>query len=442
MLKKKYIPKKLTKDVLKIALPILIQQLLISSFGFVNTFLISGIDAHLSLSAVSIALSYEAFVNCIFFAITTSISSFTLEYLGKKEDENVKNSFFLMLFFNMLIAFLQMFLIYCFHSTIIHFFSNQNTNKEIISLANQYIKYVTPLYLAMAINQTFSAMYRNFKKTYIPLIITIISFILNFSLTYYLIYFTKLGINSIVIGTLVANYSSVICFFFLYILKRPKKRLHPFSCLNQQFALPILKKTLPLLINETCIGLSFTFYTKIFLYAANEYPSYVMADKISLIFLNTTYGFANAASVLIGLELGKGDKQKAYQYHQKFRFFSFIYALFLVFLLSLFGPTLLKLYKNPNADAKIFIYYLGIKVFFRCINMLGLATLRVLKSNWTILILDGGMEYVLHILPCFLFILISQRITIISLILLSQVGQIIRYFFIYQITNRQFKELK
>ena len=147
-------------------------------------------------------------------------------------------------------------------------------------------------------------MFRNIKKTYIPLIIISITTILNIFIASLII---KNNINYdklklLAMAIIFTNFIESLLFIVISLKYKDIFYNLKFSISIFKYSniFEIIKKIYPIIINELLIGLSFPFYTKLFYQYNDIFPSYLMADRISYIFFNTSYGLSNAVSVIIG----------------------------------------------------------------------------------------------------------------------------------------------
>lgn len=415
----------LIKQIIIIALPIIIQQLLLSSYSFVNIFLVSKINEE-SLIAVGLAFSYEAFVNCLFFAITSGLSIFIINNIQEKKLKEASNNFYLMILINLSLSFFWILISHFFTEYIFNFFSNHAYDKNLYSYFKKYLRIICFYYIFMGINQAYYAMFRNIKKTYIPLIIISITTILNIFIASLII---KNNINYdklklLAMAMIFTNFIESLLFIVISLKYKDIFYNLKFSISIFKYSniFEIIKKIYPIIINELLIGLSFPFYTKLFYQYNDIFPSYLMADRISYIFFNTSYGLSNAVSVIIG----SNTKSKNCNEEKKLIFASLIYGIIIVLLMVIFAPSLLNLYKNPTKLAKIFIYILTFKVLIKILNIVILTILKFKKETKKLLFIDGVFEWLLGVLLVYLLINVFEVKNFISVLLLSQFVLILR----------------
>ena len=431
---KEILNKDFLKQVLVIAIPIMIQQVLITSFGLVDSFMVSGLDNNLSITAVGLAASIEMIVNCILFGIGTGVGVFASQYFGADDKKGLQKCFLLHLSLNMIIVFLCCMSVFFFNQQILSIYTNKNTDPQVIVLAQRYIKIACFSYLCAGINHTFMQTYRIIKKSYIPLLIGIIALISNFLVNLVLINgylsFPKLGIAGAAYGTLISSFISVITYFivtlctkqpFLGSLKLIKESY------QKTFFIKVIKKTIPLVLNELLFGIGLSLYSKLFMYAGEyQYASYIMADKVAMVFFNTTFGINNAASVLMGAELGKGNVEKTKEYRKGFLTLAIFYGLFIACIMCLFGPYLLKVYDKPTKLAVYILYLYTIKIMLRVINVINLATLRVGGDAKFIFFMDCGLQWIVGLSLGFILVVGFHIYNVLIVFAVMQIEQIVR----------------
>ena len=100
-IKKHKIDKKFIKKILLIAIPIVLEQLLASSFGVVDTIMVKFIDR--GISGVGLASQIANVVSTVMFACATGVGMYIAQYYGDRDENNIKNAFSLLLFLGFLI---------------------------------------------------------------------------------------------------------------------------------------------------------------------------------------------------------------------------------------------------------------------------------------------------------------------------------------------------
>ena len=88
---------------IRLALPIALQNLLISSFSLVDTVMIGGLG-DVALSAVGMAGQWSWMLTLVFFGFCSGTAVFISQYWGIKDEKGIKNVYGLMLAHTMAVA--------------------------------------------------------------------------------------------------------------------------------------------------------------------------------------------------------------------------------------------------------------------------------------------------------------------------------------------------
>lgn len=433
---KEILSKDFIKQIMFIAVPIMFQQVLMTSFGLVDSFMVSKIDNNISISAVGLCASIEMILNCIFFGIGTGTAIFASQYFGAKQKNGLQKCFYLILTTNLMVGLFACLGISVLNKEILQLYteSNDADNILILEAAIKYIKVACFAYIFSSINQCFMISYRTIKKSYIPLFIGIIALVINFSCNLLLINgyltFPKLGVVGAAYGTLISSIVTTIVYFVVSIVIKPDF-FGPLSRIKEAYQKDFYKmvasKTLPLVLNEVLYGIGLSLYTKLLLHTGTyQNSSYVMADKVAMLFFNTTFGINNACSVILGAELGKNNIEKAKDYRKGFLFIAGVYGLMVLSVMCIFGPSLLKIYDKPTPLAEILLYLYSVKVMLRAINVINLSTLRIGGDTKFLFILDGGIQWGVGLLLGFVLVYGLDVKNAILIFSVMQIEQLVR----------------
>ena len=83
-----------TKQVLAVAFPVMIQQLIMSSMGFVDSVMVGQINAE-TLSGVVVTNRYFMVMQAVLFGVTSGAGIFIAQYFGASEHEKSQGFFML-----------------------------------------------------------------------------------------------------------------------------------------------------------------------------------------------------------------------------------------------------------------------------------------------------------------------------------------------------------
>ena len=240
------------KKVAGIAIPIILQQLLIASVALVDNIMVGQLGEP-SINGVTIVNQLNFVIMIVTFGVMGGAGIFTAQYFGAKQTEQLRMSFRYKINAALLVTTIGVLLFVILGETMIGWFTREDITQ---SLGLTYLNIVTiglfPFIMSLAISSTF-------RETGIAkplLFISLFALILNAGINYVLIFgyfgFPELGVAGAAIGTVVARYVEFVLLIALMFIKKS-----PFKFkLNTLFSIPknmiqkINQKALPLTVNE------------------------------------------------------------------------------------------------------------------------------------------------------------------------------------------------
>ena len=344
--------KQFYKSLFAVALPIMAQNLLTSSVSFLDTLMIGQLGAK-EIAAVGVANQIFFLVNLFIFGITSSASIFLARYYGAKEYKKMQKVIALGLCIAVSTSFLWTMLSLFLPDKIMLLFTN---DPDIIAFGVEYQLIVAVSYMFVAITFIYSAGFRSINNARMPLYTSIISILLNALGNYILIFgigpFPTLGVKGAAIATLIARFIEMV--LLIYLTKRNKaifaiKDKSSFY-FEKDFIVSYIKISLPVIINEMIWALGVSLYKVAYSdLGTDTLASINISESISNFFFVASSGFGNAATIVLGQIIGRGEDKEAIFYGKK----SLILALLtgavmgvLLFLLSPFFTSLFNVNEN------------------------------------------------------------------------------------------------
>lgn len=301
------------KTILKIALPITIQQFLLALVSACDVFMLGGLNQN-SLSAISLASQITFVYNLILTALTIGENMFVAQYNGKKAYDGVRKSAGLVLFYVLIISFIFMMLtLFCPNSLMRIFTSDE----ELIMFGAKYLKIIGISYLFSGPLQVLQGILKNcgyvLKCTIISLIVVILNVVLNLLFIYGYCHFPRLEIVGAALATILSNaIGLIITIFILFTKKNLLIRFKDFKNKSLNLTKPFFKHVAPVLFNELVWGCGFTMYSVILGHLGSDA---VAANSIANITKNLLIcvctGFGYGGSIIIGNLLGENKLEEA-----------------------------------------------------------------------------------------------------------------------------------
>jgi len=309
------------KNMLRLALPIAMQQLLVSCAQLVDTAMVTRLG-NITVSAVGVSSRWIFLMNLFYFGISSGCATLVSQYWGAKEKDNIRKAFGTAMIFSLVVA-----VVFC---TSLFFIPEQMakvfTNEQpVIDEAVKYLKIVAFMGLFAAFNQIACTVLRATEKVNPPLFTSIASVLINTVLNYILIYgkfgFPELGIKGAALATTIsAAVQAIILFIYIRTAKQVfKAPIKTFFRLSKDFVAKFSKICLPVVFNEGIWAIGTNIYAMVFARQGSEsYAAYTVFSSIEQIAFVFFVGICHACSIMTGKTIGEGNENSAYKLAKKF----------------------------------------------------------------------------------------------------------------------------
>ena len=309
------------KTVIALALPIALQNLLVTTASMVDTIMI-GTQGELAVAAVGICSQISSLFFSCYFGFVGGALLFFSQYWGADDHDGINRTFGLSL-----LCVLTVSLIFGGVAVFApRFLLSIYTDKEgIIEMAAPYIRIVGFSYPILVLNQIISFLMRSTERVKAPLIASVLSLVVNFCLNWLLINghwgCPKMGPAGAAVGTLA---STIVSFILLMIfLLRDKKsvelKLQKMFRFSDGFAGIYFKKCLPVIANEFLYGVGQMLINMVIGRQPETAIAAMAAYRVLEGFVFAFFGgLADASSVVVGREVGGGRPMSGYRYMKGF----------------------------------------------------------------------------------------------------------------------------
>ncbi len=422
-------PKEYYRKLLKIAIPMALSNLLSSCMRIVDSIMVSSIGM---VTAVGNAGNVIMLNDGLMWGFLSGISIFSAQFFGAKQNENFSRCFGLASVVTGIISLFWVMLVYLKGEDLLLFYLN---DPEIVAHSLVYLKIYVLAYFPMWFNFCFISSYRSMHETKFPFYVSTGIALCNVAFNAFFIYVLKIGVAGAAYGTLCAELLGTAVLVFSVLHWRPPffRDLKTALSFRSGFILPIFRKTVPIIINETLFGFGSSLFAKAYgLLGTESMDAYYISQQAFNLFTFAIWGFGAAVSVMVGARLGAGELEEA----RKESNYQFGAALLLgsilaisIFLLA--GP-LLYLYQIEDPKiyqlAKELLYVLSLKVFLRNFNYMMMSTLKAGGDSRILNLLDSGIMYAVGVTLAFASVYAGIR-SIVIVVLICQMEQVVRFFF-------------
>ena len=298
------------KQVVLLALPIVLQNLITSALGMADTFMV-GMLGEVPMAAVTLANIPLFALQMFIFGVQSGSSVLVSQYWGKQEMESINRVLGVALWVVMVVSTLFAGVLLVSPVEFLSLFGNE---PEVIALAAQYGSIVGFSYVCNAFTMMYVAAYRSMERPQLGLYILVVSMAANTFLNWVFI-FGKLGapamgVRGAATATLIARLLE-ITIVILHMMKNRffRVQLHLLLQPGLDMTRRFLKYGGLVVCNETMWGIGTSVFPTIMGHMAGSteiLAAYTIAGNVEKITMVVAFGLASTASIIIGREVGAG----------------------------------------------------------------------------------------------------------------------------------------
>lgn len=405
--------KRFNSQLFKLAMPIVIQSLMLASVAAADAFMLGGVDQN-SMSAVSLASQIQFIQNMAISSIVAAAAILGAQYWGKGDRNTIGRIFCLSIRTCFLVSFI--FFIGCvfFPRYLMILFTNE---EELIVIGMRYLRIAGWSYLLTGISQCYLTILKVTDHTAdsakISTAAVLLNIVLNAILIFGLLGIPAMGVQGAAAATLTARVIELL-WCILLSLKKGYIRLElaglfkRYPLLTQDFT----RCFLPLLGAALLWGVGFTSYTAFMGHmgtdaaAANSIAS-VVRDLVCCM----CNGISSGGGILVGNELGAGNLDRGKRYGDRLMKISYIIGLASTAIMFAVTPLLLHVVKLTDQAQRhllgmmciMAVYMIGRTVNTVIINGIFAAGGDTMFDMYSLVVTMWMLAVPLAALGCFIF---------------------------------------
>lgn len=336
------------KMVCNLAIPVALQSMLQSSFGIVDQIMIGQLGS-VSVAGVGLAGKFTSIYSVTVSAIGAVAGIMIAQYLGQKNKQEVKRSFYMNLIFALRLATLFTIVCMLFPNAIMGLYTQ---DLDTMQAAGSYLRIVAGTFLPMAGATMLSTLFRCMEKASLPLYASIVAACLNTGVNYILIFgkcgCPAMGADGAAIATTFSQIANFALMFFLLI--KEKDCIQSIRGGEKQSTRFDWKQycgmLIPMLVCEVLWSLGENVYAIIYGHLGTEpCAAMTLTNPIQGLMIGALCGLSQAAGVIIGKKLGNQAYEEAYDASKKLMIYGFVGSFILSAVIILLQPFYVEIYQ-------------------------------------------------------------------------------------------------
>ncbi len=345
------------KMLLVLVLPLIIQQGVTQSVSLLDNVMVGRLGTE-ALNSVAIVNQLIFVFNLAIFGGISGASIFGAQFAGVGDDNGLRHTFRFKMIFGLVATALAIAILIIWGEPLTMLFLDNETNAGldlslIVKNAREYLLIMLIGLLPFMILQVYASTLREMGDTVVPMAASVVAIVVNLVFNYLLIFgkfgFPRLEIRGAAIATVMARYVEMLVVVIYTHVKKSKFRFAKGAYRSLYVPLDLVKKIAitgsPLMINEIVWSLGTTFINQcysqkgMFAYAATNINTTAWN-----LFCIIMFAMGTAISIILGRELGKGDRESAIDLNRKLQFINVAVHVLIAGILILTAPYIPLLY--------------------------------------------------------------------------------------------------
>ena len=316
-MKKQAFPwKDFIRQIAVIAVPVALQNLLTTTGSMIDTMMIAPLG-ETTVGAVGLCAQFTSLLFAGYWGFVGGGMLFFAQYWGAKDDEGIDRSYGVTLSFMMTVGFLFCAMATLAPGRVMRVYTDKTALQDI---GVKYLRVVGFAYPLQVFSMAMSALLRSTEKVRIPFYAAIASVLTNILLNWALIHghlgFPAMGVQGAALATVIAAAVNALTILLLARVQKYPYLFHFRSHFRwKKNTLHLyLSRCFPIICNEVLIGVA-NMVINMVLGRQSEQAIAATAVFRTLegLVIGFFAGFSNAASVLVGKQVGAGNLDTAYE---------------------------------------------------------------------------------------------------------------------------------
>lgn len=363
------------RDLKKLMIPLVIEQLLAVTVGFADTIMVSNVG-EAAVSAVSLVDGINILLINIFAALGTGGAVVAAQFIGQQAHEKARYSAKQLILITALLSAIMMVIVVFFNASLLHLIFG-NVEVDVMKNAEIYFLFSALSYPFIALYNSGAALFRAVGNSKISMINSAIMNAINIVLNAVFIFGFQWGVFGAVLATLIAR--AVACIVILYMLIYSDNELRIDDMKYWSFDFTYIKKILSIGVPSGLENGMFQFgkilvQSLIATFGTYSIAANAVSNNIAQMQIIPGMAMGLAMVTVVGQCVGANDYQQARYYIKKIMKITYLSMLVLIAIILLATPTILTFYSLSKET---------IDLAYQCIFMHGFFAATVWPLSFT-----------------------------------------------------------
>ncbi|QQO09778.1 MATE family efflux transporter [Breznakiella homolactica] len=358
---KRFGPASFYREALNIAVPVMLQQLIMSLVSLIDNFMVAGLG-DVSMAAVNVANQLNFICIVVINAISAAGGIYLAQYKGAGNTEGMKHAYRFKVIFGLSASTLYLILCWVIPEPMLRMMTHGNAAQDaIIPIGATYLRLVSFTFLFQSVSTAIGTSFREISRPKIPLLISALATLVNTIGNWFLIYGNlgapRLEVNGAAYATILARIFEVTV-FVIYVNREKTVFYVKFKEIlkvNKHLVKEILIRSAMMFMSEASWVTSETVITALYNgrggaeVVAGMAAGWTMANIFFLVF----NGIFATTAVVIGGTLGAGKLDEARKRAQWIKSGAVVGGFAVAILGALFSIIIIPLvFGNLSAEAR------------------------------------------------------------------------------------------
>lgn len=359
--------KNLRKQLISIALPVMLQGLVVATINMADVFMIGRIG-ETEIAGVGLANQILFLMMLFSFGINGAGAIYITQYFGRKETNNIKKYLSLMYISTIILSgIFTLFALFLPRWTM----ELYTSDRSVIDVAVPYLQIVSLSFIFTALSIAYTTSLRCMENTKIAMYASSATLVINVVLNYLLIFgnfgFPKLGVEGAAIATTIARTFELIVIMGFAKLKDYSVFVgfRDIKKIDLSFVKSFYSRGLPVIGSHVAWSVGMTLLFSIYASVGTDALAVMnIVGAIERIAFIGVMGIGNSVGVIVGQELGRGQLEKAYETSKRLLKLNFMVGITVSLILILSATALMNFYNIDDELKKTGVRVIYVLAFF------------------------------------------------------------------------------